>query len=163
MASLTDSGDEDTLALALSLSQLSPDDFEEQFAQLPSEGSASANHIPRPRPPTSDEKDELALALRLSQLPSDDLEQVARLHRTRSASASEEAHSFTTPNASDGDGVKLALILSQLPADVIDELMRELNQRKESRTAIENDLASLLPAMSVVQVQTIPSIYLTMH
>jgi hypothetical protein len=98
MASGANSDDEE-LALALRLSQLSSDDFDEQ---LPTERLASANHTSCPCTPTSDEKDDLALALRLSRLSSNDFdEQVARLHRTGSASTSKEA-----PNESDEDDLE---------------------------------------------------------
>jgi hypothetical protein len=89
MASFTNSNDEESPALALSLSLLSSDDFDEQIAQLPPKGSASTNYISRPCTPTSDAKDDLALALRLSRLSSDDLDpQVTQLHGTGSAAAS---------------------------------------------------------------------------
>jgi hypothetical protein len=160
MASLAKLDDEEILALTLGSPQLSSDDyFDEQIAQLPPEGSASANYISRPHTPTSDENDDLALVLRLSLLPSEDFdEQVARLHRTGSASASEEARSSTPPNESDEGNVDLALILSQPPAEIFDEQARGLNQRRESRTAIEDSLASLRTAMSLVQVRTTPSL-----
>jgi hypothetical protein len=60
MASLANLDDEEILALALGSLHLSSDDSDEQIAQLPPEGSASANHISRPRTPTSNGKDDLA-------------------------------------------------------------------------------------------------------
>jgi hypothetical protein len=164
MASLANSDDEENFSLALRLSQLSSDDLDPQTAQLPPEGLASANRTSRPRTPTNGEKDDLALALRLSRLSSDDFdEQLARLHHTGSASANEEAHSPIPPNESDKDDVELTLILSQPPADIFDEQVRGPNQRRESRTAIENSLASLPVATSLVQVRTIPSLCLGNH
>jgi hypothetical protein len=152
MASLANSDDEEHLALALRLSQLSSDDFDSQIAPLPHEGSALASYTSPPRTPTNNEEDDLALALRLSQLPPD--EQVAPLHHTGSTSASEEAHSPILPNESDEDDVELALILSQLPTDVFDEQVRGLNQRRESRAATP---------ISPVQVRTTPSLCLGDH
>jgi hypothetical protein len=147
MAGLANS-DEEHLALALSLSLLSSDDFDEQIAEPPPQGSGSANHPSRPRTPTSDEKDDLAL--RLSLLPPDDFdEQVARLHHKASAS---ETRSPAPPNESDEDDLELALFLSQLPVDIFEEQVRALNQRRESRTAIGDSLASFLTVMSLVQV-----------
>jgi hypothetical protein len=158
MASPANSDDEESLALALSLSQLSHD-FDEQIAQLPSEASASTNHISRPRTPASDEKDDLALALRLSLLHSNDLvEQLTQLHHTGSASASEEARSSTPPNDSDENDLEIALNLSQLPADIFDEQVSELDRPKELHTAIEDSLASWLAAMSFAQVRMTPSL-----
>jgi hypothetical protein len=102
MASLANWEDDENLALVLGLSQ--PSFVDEQIAQLPPGGSASANNVSRPNTPTSDEKDDLALALRLSQLTSDDFdEQVSQLHRVTSAPASEEALSFTPPNESENE------------------------------------------------------------
>jgi hypothetical protein len=69
MPSPANSDDDETLDLTLSFSQMSSDDFDEQVAQLPPEGSASVNCISRPRAPTSDD---LALALSLSPPPPDD-------------------------------------------------------------------------------------------
>jgi hypothetical protein len=66
LASLANSVEEVNLALALSFSQVSSDDFDEQIAQLPPEESAPVNLIFRPRAPTSNEKNNLALALILS-------------------------------------------------------------------------------------------------
>jgi hypothetical protein len=161
MAGLADSDDEETLALALRLSQLSSlssDDSDEQIPRNPPEGSASANQS-RPRTPTSDEKDDLALALRLSLAPYDDFdEQLARFHRTGFASTSKEACPSTPPNESEEDDVGRALILSQLPADIFDEQVRGLNQRREARTAIEGSLASLPIAISLAQVRATHSL-----
>jgi hypothetical protein len=160
MASRANSDDED-LALALRLSQLSSKDFDEQIARRLPEGSASANYISRSYTPTREEKDVLALASRLSLLPSDDVdEQAARLHCTGSASASEETHSSTPPNDSDENDLELALSLSQLPADIFDEQVSRLNRTKEPYTAVEDSLASLLAAMSFAQVRTTPLSYL---
>jgi hypothetical protein len=157
MANPANSDDEESLALAFSLSQLSCNDFDEQIAQLPSEGSASTNHISRPRTPASDEKDDLALALRLSLLPSNGFdEQLTQLHHTGSTSAGEEARSSTRPNDSDENDLEIALNLSQLPADIFDEQVSKLNRPKELRTAIEDRLASLLAAMSFAQVRMTP-------
>jgi hypothetical protein len=147
---------EDIFALALRLPQLSSDDFDEQIAQLPPEASASANHIYRPRTPTSDDKEDLALALRLSLLPFN--EQVTSLHRAGSTFVSEDARSSTLPNESDEGDVELALILSQLPADTFDEKVSELNRLRESRMTVEDSLASLLAAMSLAEVRMVPSL-----
>jgi hypothetical protein len=157
MASLADSNDEESLALALRLSQLSSD---EQIAQSPHGGSVSPNHISRPRTPISD-KNDLALALGLSLLPSDEFnDQVARLRRTRSAPTSVKARSPTPPKESDENTLELALNLSQLPADIFDEQVSELNRPRESPTAVEDSLGSLLTAMSVVEVRMTPSVQL---
>jgi hypothetical protein len=151
MASPANSDDEEGLALALSLSKL-PHDFDEQIAQLPSEGSASTNHTSGPGTPASDEKDYLALALILSLLPSNDFdEQLTQLHHTGSASAGEEARSSTRPNHSDENDLEIALNLSQ-------QQVSKLNRPKELHTAIEDSLASLLAAMSFAQVRMTPSL-----
>jgi hypothetical protein len=156
MASLEKSDDEENLALALRLSQLSSDDFvDEQFAHPRPEGSASANHIFRPRTPTNDD---LAPVLRLSLLPSDEFdEQVARLHRTGSAFANEEVRSSTPPEESGEDNHKLALFLSY----IFDEVVTGLNQRRESRIAIEGGLASLPVTMPPTEVRMTHSRYLS--
>jgi hypothetical protein len=159
MANPANSDDEESLALAFSLSQLSCNDFDEQIAQLPSEGSASTNHISRPLTPASDEKDNLAPALRQTLLPSNDFdEQLTQLHHTGSASASEEARSSTPPNDSDENNLEMALNLSQPPADIFDERVSELNRPKELPTATEDSLASSLAAMSFAQVRMTPSL-----
>jgi hypothetical protein len=153
MTSLTNSNDKENLALALRVSQLSSDEFDEQIAQLPPEGSASASQIYRLRTTASDENGDLAPALGLPLLPSPLLgrdEQVARLHRAGSASASENARSTTPPNESDGDDPKLALILPQPPANIVND--QGPNQPRESRTTIEGRPASLPAAMSLVKV-----------
>jgi hypothetical protein len=166
MASPTNSDDDERLALAFALAfrllQLSSDDFEERIAQLPPEGSAPGNHISHPHTPTTNVTEDLALASRLSLLPSSDdsNEQVARLHRMGPASASEEAQPPTPPHESDEDDVEPVQVLAQLPADVFGAQVRGLNQRRVSRTAIEDGLASLLEAMSLVQVRMTPSLYL---
>jgi hypothetical protein len=155
MASPPNSGNEENqeiLSPALNLSQLSSDNAGEQIAQVPPEGSASASHISRPCTPTRDEKDDLALALRVSPLPSDFDEQVARLHRTVSAPISQRARSSTPPDETDENEYE--------PADTSDEQGSELNRRRESRMAVEDDMASLLMAMSRVKVRTTPSLYL---
>ena len=160
MASLANSDDED-LVLALRLSQLpsNSNDFDEQIAQLPLEGPASAEHISRLRAPTSDEKDDLGLALRLSLLSSDEFdEHVARLHHMGSASASafEDTHPLIPPSERDEDDLELAPNLSELPADTFDEQVRELPQRRQSATAVGDSLAALLTAISLVQVRAAP-------
>ena len=155
MASPANSDDED-LALALRLSQLPSNDFDEQIAQLPPEGSASVEHMSRWHTPTSDAKDDLALALRLSLLSSDEFdEHVAQLHHmgSASASASEDTHPLIPPSERDEDDLELAPNLSELPAD---EQARELPQPRQSPMAIGDDLAALLTAMSLVQVRAAP-------
>lgn len=132
MASLANSDDEENLALALSLSQLSSDDLNEQIARPSPEGLAPANRM---RTPISDEKDDLALALRLSLLsPVDYEEQIAQLHHTGSASAGEGARSSTPSNESDEDDFELALNMSQ-PADIFDEQSSEFNRQREPHLA----------------------------
>lgn len=72
-----DDEDED-VAPALRLSQVSPDDPDEQAARLPSQGSALANITPNPR---SNEQDDLTLPLGALSLPSDALnEQITKFH-----------------------------------------------------------------------------------
>jgi hypothetical protein len=164
MASLVDSDDEEVFALASRLSRLSSDGFDEQIAQLPPKGSASADYTSHLHTPNSDEKDDLALTLRTPQLLSDDSdEQVTRPYRTGSSPTSEQARSSTPPNESDGDDLDLALNLSQLPVDTFDEQRSELNRRRESRTAIGDILTSLLMAMSPVEVRTTSSLSLGDH
>jgi hypothetical protein len=160
MASLANADDKEELALALRLSQLSSDDFDEQIAQHPSEGSASANQPSCPNTPTSDEKGELAMALRLSELSSDDFDtQVARLHHIESAPANEEPRSCTPRDESEEVDLELALDLSQLLADIFDERASGHNRTGESRAAVD-DLASLLTTLSLLEVRTTTSLYL---
>ena len=147
MPSLTNSDSEEDVALALKLSKLSPEEFDEQLAQFHLEGSMPGSH---PCARTS-EKDGLASALRLSQLSSD--EQVTRLHCMESASAGEKASSSAPPNEGDEDDLELALNLSQLPADLFDEQVNELSRRVGPHAALEGALASLLTAMSLVRVR----------
>ena len=147
MASLANSDDED-LALVLRLSQLSSNDFDEQIAQLPPEGSASVEHISRWHAPTSDEKDDLALALRLSLLSSDEFdENVARLHPMGPASLTKDVRPLIPPSERDEDDLELAPSSSELPA------VRELPQQRQSPMAIGGSVASLLTAISLVQVR----------
>jgi len=142
--------DEEDLALALTLSQQSSNDLDEHLTQLPTEGSASANHISRPCTPFNDEKDDLALALRLSLLSSDDFdEQVTQLHRAGPAPMSEEAHSSTLPNESNEDDLELTLNLSQLPADIFDEQVNELNRRRMRMTQTAAEMAISLGEVQV--------------
>jgi hypothetical protein len=109
----------------LRLLPLSPDDVDEQAAQVPPGGSAPASDVSRPTTPPCDEEDDLALAVRLLQLSSHDFdEQVARLHHTGSDPVSDETCSSTPPNESGEGDPESALILSQLPAD---EQVSELN------------------------------------
>lgn len=157
MANLANLDDDRDLTLA---SQQSSD---EQIVRLPPEESALVNQVLLPGSSTGDEQDDLALAMRLSQLSSDDFdEQVARLHRIGPAPASKKACSSTSPNEGDEDDLELALNLSQLPADdVFDGHASELGRGGESPTAIENNLASFLMAMSIVEVRATQFLYLT--
>jgi hypothetical protein len=155
---------EEELALALRLSLLSPDDVDEQAVQLPSGESTPANDVSRPTTLPDNEDDDVALALRLSHLSPDDFdEQVARLYRRGPAPTGEDVRSSTPPNESDEKDLELALNLSQLPADLFDEQVSQLDRRGESRTAIEEILASLLMAMSLVEVRTTSTLYLGNH
>ena len=147
MPSLTNSDGEEDVALALRLSELSADEFDEQVAQFRPEGSIPGSHGCTPT------KDDVALALRLSQLSSDGSdEQVTQLHSMESASASEKASSFAPPNESDEDDLEVALNLSQLPADIFDEQVNELSRRGGLSAALEGALASLFTTMSLVRV-----------
>ena len=150
MPSLTHSDGEEDIALALRLSELSHDEFDEQSAQFRPERSTPGSH---PCTPTNDEKDDLVLALRLSQLSSNDFdEQATRLHCMESGLASEEARSSTPPNESDESDLEPALNLSQLLADIFDEHVNELSRQKGPRAALEGALASLYTATSIVRV-----------
>jgi hypothetical protein len=161
MANRMDSGDEDPI-LPLRLSRLPHGNPDEHTTELFRERSAPANHTSHPTTPRTDEKDDLELALRLSLLPSDDFdEQIARLQHTESALTSEKARSPTPPNESEENDLELALNLSQLPADIFDEQVRGLNERRESRSATEGSPAPLSTAMSLVEVRTTHSLYLT--
>jgi len=122
------------------LAPQSPDDFDEQVAQLPRKESASAHVCQcRPRTPTYDEKDDPALALRSSPLPSDDFdEQIAQFHRTGPGPISEEAPSENADNYRE-----LALNLSQLPAGT-GEPVSEPNQRTEPHITTQDAPVILL-------------------
>jgi hypothetical protein len=141
--------DDEGLAVAVRLSLLSPDDVNAQAAQPPAGGSAPANDISRRTTLPSDEEDKFEIIAAIFD------KRVNRLHR--SASTSDEARSSTLPNETDEDDLELA---SQLPDDIYDEQVKELNRRRESRTAIEDSPASLLMAMSPVEVRVTLSIYL---
>lgn len=139
--------EEEDLALALRLSQLSLDTFDEQVTQL-----RSASHLPCPTTPRGDGKDNLALASDMSQRsPNASEEQVTQPCPSGSAPTGNEASQTTPPIEYDEDNVELLLMLSQLPADIFDDRVGELNQRKESRAAVEDSLAPLLTAMSPVE------------
>lgn len=148
--------DQDDLTLALKLSLLSSDAFDEQVAQLNPGGPSSAKPAHPPAITCSNDVDKCAPASNLSQPPSD------------------------TPDVPEGQGIEphfipvdnqvapvnehsendldLALMLSQLPADIFDEQVGELNQ---PRTAAEGDVASLRMAISVLEVRMLPPFWRT--
>lgn len=143
MTSLANPDDEQSVALALRLSQLSYDDS----APPPSEELASANHTPRPCTPTNDEKDDLALAPSPSLPPPDDLNgQAPILYRTRSVPTSENISSSTTLSESGENALEIAPNSPQI---------RELNRLGESRAAIEDGPAP--PSVPLVEVRTASS------
>jgi hypothetical protein len=153
MANHTYSDDED-LELARALSLLSPEDFDEQVAQIPYKGSAPPNHDSRPTTPPRDDKDDLALALRSLQLSSYDLDEASRLDFKAGGSTGGGAHLNIPPDKNDEGDIELALNLSKLPADIFDEEASERNRRREVLTAAEETIASLRPAISPSEVRT---------
>ena len=127
MPSLANSDGEVDGTLALRLSKLSPDEFDEQLAQFRPEGS---------------------------QLSSDDVdEQVTQLHCMESALATEKARSSAPPNESDEGDLELALEVPQRPADIFDNQVNELGRRTGPHAALEGSLASLPTATSLVRGQ----------
>lgn len=140
--------EEDDLALALRLSQLSSDAFDKKVVQLHREGLASAERTSRPATPRRDREGDLTLDLDAPrQYHGTAEEQRTPLHSIRSAGG--EA-SQTTPG---NDDLELALRLSQLPVDLFDEQVEVLNQQTQSQTVDQDSLPSLLTEMSLSEVQ----------
>jgi hypothetical protein len=132
------SDDDEELALALKLSQLSPDEFDERVTQFYPFGSASADHASLPAMSPSDEEDVLALTLGLSRLSADEFDQqVAQLHHKRSVPATDIAHPSTPPDNNEDGGLEPALTLSQL----LDGNFDGLTVRREARRVVNEALA----------------------
>jgi hypothetical protein len=137
--------EEDDLALALRLSQLSSDAFDKKVVQLHREGLASAERTSRP---ATDREGDLTLDLDAPrQYHGTAEEQRTPLHSIRSAGG--EASQITPGN----DDLELALRLSQLPVDLFDEQVEVLNQQTQSQTVDQDSLPSLLTEMSLSEVQ----------
>ena len=152
MASDTNSNIDEDLALALRLSQLSSDAFDQCVSQLRPEQSASAGSTPCPPTPRSDREHDMATASDISQRSLHE-EQFSRLHSGGSAPAGKDASQTVSPDDEyDEDDLDLILRLSELPADIFDEQMGELVGQRESRGADDDNVASLLAAMSFLEV-----------
>ena len=150
MASDTNSNIDEDLALALRLSQLSSDAFDQCVSQLRPEQSASAGSTPCPPTPRSDREHDMAMVSDISQRSlHDSEEQFSRLHSSESAPA---AYQTGPPDEYDEDDLELVLRLSELLADIFDEQVGELNGQRESRGTDDNNVASLLAAMSFLEV-----------
>ena len=145
--------DQDDLALALKLSLLSSDAFDEQVAQLNPDGPSSAKPAHPPAIACSNDVDKCAPTSSPSQPPPDasDVPEGQGI----------EPHFIPVDNQMapvNENDLDLALMLSQLPADIFDEQVGELNQ---PRTAAEGDVASLRMAMSVLEVRMLPPFWRT--
>jgi hypothetical protein len=148
--------EEEELALALELSQISADAFDERVAQLQPGDWASNDHVSHATRPPNDDENNSAPALGSSQVSSGAFnEQLTQLHPQGStlASGSENAHSFTHADEIDDEDVQLHLNLSQLPADIFDEQVRELTPQRGGGVTDEVTLASLRAALSLLQVR----------
>jgi len=152
--------DDGELALALRLSQLSSDAFDEEAAQLhPGDFEpAGADHTLGATTLRDDGKDDAFPAPNLPlQSPH---ERDTQPQSGESTPASDESHQATSSNHDSEPDLEFLLTLSQLPADIFDEQVGELDRRRESRTTTEDRVASLHTAMSLLEVQTSLSLLL---
>lgn len=148
--------DEDP-ALALRLSPLPPDAFNEQVVHLHSEASGWADRESRPTTPRDGEKDNVASASDAPQRMApafDSSGQVAEPQSSGSAPIDNRA-CHATP---DEDDLELHLMLSQLPSDIFDEQVGELNRQGGAKTAEDDLLASLPAATPLLEVRTSSSV-----
>ena len=149
--------DDEELTVALRLSQLSSDAFDEQVAQLHPEDpeSAWADHTLGATTLRGDEKIDVA------PVPDSPLrsphEQDTQPQSSEPAPASDEGRQATSSNDNSEPDLEFLLTSSQLPADIFDEQVGELDRRRESRTAT---VASLRTAMSLPEVQTSSFLFL---
>jgi len=146
--------DEEELSLALRLSQLSSDAFDEQAAQLhpgDSEPAWADHTLGAASALRDDGKDDLAPAPDLP--PRSPHEQDTQPQSSESSPASDEGRQASSSNDDSEPGLEFLLTLSQMPADIFDEQLGELDRRRESQTATEDRVASLRTAMSLLEVQ----------
>ena len=155
------SHDDEELAPALRLSQLSSEAFDEQTAQLhPGDSEpAGADHTLGTATALHDDgKDDVAPAPDLPlQSPH---EQDTQPQSSESSPASDEGRQASSSNDDSEPDLEFLLTLSQLPADIFDQRVGELDQRRETPTATEDGVASLHTAMSLLEVQTSLSLLL---
>ena len=145
--------DEEDLAPALRLSQLSSDAFDQCVSQLRPERSASVGSTPCPPTPRIDQEHDLATVPDISQRSLHvSGEQFSGLDSSGSALASKDACQTASPDEYDGNDLELVLRLSELPADIFDEQVGELVGQRESQGADDDNVASLLAAMSLLEV-----------
>jgi hypothetical protein len=147
--------DDEELALALRLSQLSFDAFDEQVAQLhPGDSEpAWADHTLGATTPRGDGKDDVAPAPDLPLRSPHEQDTGTQPQSTESAPASDEGRQATSSNDNSEPDPEFPPALSQLPADIFDEQVGELDRGREPRTATEDRVASLHTAMSLPEVQ----------
>jgi len=125
--------DEEDLALALRLSQLSSDTSDEHISGLYHTRSASASPATRSStPPSIGENNNLALASRISQRsPNTTDEQGQSVASNQSAPARRDSHQ-TAPQPEFDDVTVIGLISSGLQADISDEQTGEPSQYGDS-------------------------------
>ena len=138
MASHTSSStDEEDLALALRLLQLSSDAFDEHISHLYHTRSAPPSPVPSLN---TLEQYNLALASGVSQRsPNAAEEAVSQLPSDGSSLASNDANRATSQFEDIEDNLELVFMLSELPADIFDEQAGELSRRRvPSMTDLDN-------------------------
>jgi len=142
------STDDEDLALALELSQLSSDACDERV-QLSPGRSGSASPAPRPKTPLNDKKDDRVLAPGMPQ-QSDEL--VSQLPSGASGlTGSDALSSQTVPHCDENR--ELAFDLFELPANISGAQVDWLDPGKESCMGDNDNRASLLTATSVGEVR----------
>ena len=142
--------DEEELAVALRLSQLSSDAFDEHVSQLCPGPSELAKFAPFPT--TRPRDNDLAIAPDI-------------IPQRSSPNASEEnvdrkaTRQITLPDECDEDDLQVVLRLSELPADLFDEQLGKRNQQGEPPVADGDSTVPLLTGMSFLQVWILLSPY----
>ena len=122
--------DEEELAMALELSQLSPEGFDEQAAQLHHDKPPSTECVPHAAIPSGEDGPNVAPAPNVS--PNASEERGAKPHPRGFTSAGGEDHKAALPSDSSDGELELLLALSQLPPDVFDEQLGGLNLQEDT-------------------------------
>jgi len=149
MASHTNS-DAEGGDLPLRLPRLFPHAFDEHAPQLYRGPSASITSAPRLTTAPSDEKDNLVASSTLHHDATED--QVSQLPYSVSAPTGNNNPRFA-PSEYYEDDLEVVLRWSELPAGIFDEQVGEYNRRRESSMMDQDDLVSLLTAISLAHVE----------